>query len=131
MQGLKTVRPFYHAYFSLSKYFTSCKLLINKDDNIHNQRSTKNRRWEYLQVDLRVFIKIKNRFIGYTKPYFILYDDDGQSKIQIKMHITMGKIILILISQKSWIKKRYEEIVWNIVKPDEYSLLSKLELNES
>jgi len=30
-----------------------------------------------------------------------------------------------------WDKKRYDEIVWNIVKPDEYSLLSKLELNES
>lgn len=30
-----------------------------------------------------------------------------------------------------WDKKRYEDIIWNIVKPDEYSLLSKLELNES
>ena len=29
-----------------------------------------------------------------------------------------------------WDKKRYEDIIWNIVKPDEYSLLSKLELNE-
>jgi len=29
-----------------------------------------------------------------------------------------------------WDKKRYEEISRNIVKPDEYSLLSKLELNE-
>jgi len=30
-----------------------------------------------------------------------------------------------------WDKKRYEEIIWNIVKPDEYSLLSKLEVDES
>ncbi len=35
------------------------------------------------------------------KPFFILYDDDGQRKLHKKMLITMGKIILILISPKS------------------------------
>ena len=57
---------------------------FNKDDNIHKQRSTKNRRWEYVQVDLKGFL-LKSRIDLLDKinmkPCFILYDDDGQSKL--------------------------------------------------
>ena len=60
----------------------------------------------------------------------LLYENEITSKkdfaLLIKDLCPKNKALLFAF----WDKKRYEEIVWNIVKPDEYSLLSKLELNE-
>jgi RNA ligase len=83
-------------------------------------------------------------FIDYLKmSYNIVYDTaiDFYENLLDKYNITSKKDFALLINNLSpknksllfafWDKKRYEEIIWNIVKPDEYSLLSKLDVNES
>jgi RNA ligase len=83
-------------------------------------------------------------FIDYLKmSYNIVYDTaiDFYENLLDKYNITSKKDFALLINNLSpknksllfafWDKKRHEEIIWNIVKPDEYSLLSKLDVNES
>lgn len=79
------------------------------------------------------------KFVDYLKmSYNIVYDTalDFYENLLDENNITSKKDFALLIKNldpknKSllfafWDEKRHEEIVWNIVKPDEYSLLSKL-----
>jgi GH25 family lysozyme M1 (1,4-beta-N-acetylmuramidase) len=83
------------------------------------------------------------KFVDYLKmSYNIVYDTaiDFYENLLDENEITSKKDFALLINNlcpknKSllfafWDKKKYEEIVWNIIKPDEYSLLSKLEVSE-
>lgn len=78
------------------------------------------------------------KFVDYLKmSYNIVYDTalDFYENLLDENYITSKKDFALLIKDlcpknKSllfafWDKKEYENIIWNIVKPDEYSLLSK------